>query len=260
MEKDKLLEQLRIINAKNSKDPWDKDNYVGVEIECSSPVSIEEMKILFSYAELGQYVGIGTDSSIRPAEGHRHTMEIRVIAPEHAILSIMRRVCIILSDASCEANSSCGLHVHLDVRNRSNRKSILKNLCYAQNVLFGLGNQSRENSRYCQPVDVDLIDSQYLNNETGTYIKRDIVSLCNYHHNAINSQNMNSAREKRTIEVRIHRGTVDFSVISCYIKVLMKVVNSEIELEKKVNKKQFIEVFGLSGNLKSYVMKGTVDV
>lgn len=213
--------------------PTDSENNVGVEFEFFCP--IDDEKVLasrFIQAKLARYVRIKTDRSIRPA-GDTTGWEINVVMPESQAATILRRVCDILDDVEADVNPSCGLHVHLDARNR-NREMLFNNLVSCQDLLYKLAHPSRMTNQFCQRQN----SKDWNNCMTGHYAA---ISRSSYD-------------QHKTIEVRIHEGTVLFDETWNWVKLLMKIANYNNPISKTVKDlKGFTEFFRDDFDLEKYI-------
>lgn len=132
--------------------------------------------------------------------------EIAIVAKSTEIKDIIRKVCKVLHDHSAEINNTCGLHVHIDARGRD-EKRMFANLVKAQKLLYSMVPRSRYNNSYCQP------------NKSG-------YDMSAYHGRywGINPKSYN---EHKTIEVRLHSGTINAEKINNWIELLQKIAYSK---------------------------------
>lgn len=231
-----LNEKFAVNIIKESKSPKTTDNYVGIEIEMLAPKSIGDMQKEFIKARLHRYVNIGTDASIHSdAEGYQ-PMELRICLPENLLESKLKEICDVLRKNDCYANRSCGMHVHLDMRQRDPELSY-RNLFRVQDIMLAVQPASRRNNRYCMPntvAEVKLRDFDGLE-------RRSAINT-----NSYNKNNM------RTIEVRIHEGATKFKDVYNWVKFLVATVSQKKDLSKVV--KNIKDLRGLD-----FVEKSVVD-
>lgn len=193
-------------------------NYVGVELELLCPVdSIQDLKNLFILNNLASKIEVGYDGSIESMEGdpidvyaEHQSFEIRVIDTEENITNTIKQVTKLLKNVKAFTNASCGLHVHLDMRNRNAEKSFKKlidHLPYLKKKV----NPSRLYNEYCE-----------INPENDTYEggKYRAISPC---------------KRLNTIEVRLHEGTLDSKKINKWIKSLTNILKSDKIPKKKAS-------------------------
>lgn len=148
-------------------------------------------------------VNIGSDGSISAPQGFMG-LEARVMCNADD-LSNLKNFCKLLKDLGCMVNKSCGLHVHLDMREYDRMPSaVSKRLETALPILKDMMPASRNN------------DNQYC--------RYDVGSKNSSRYARINDQD---AFEKyKTIEIRMHSGSINFVKISNWIKLLRSIAYS----------------------------------
>lgn len=125
-------------------------------------------------------------------------------------MSNLETLCKALRDIDADVNKSCGLHVHLDMRGyRALPKAILRRLVSALPMLKGMLPKSRMDNQYCRE-DVSSRNSRYAKINTQSFSKH------------------------RTIEVRMHSGSVNFEKISNWAKVLHSIAFSKARVQVPV--------------------------
>ena len=133
---------------------------------------------------------------------------------------------------SCRVNSSCGLHVHLDMRQRRPTKCY-KNLIRTQDILMQLVDSTRRNNvEYCEKVNVDpaLLKKLYFSDTgkpdyNGMYIGRGNQSS-NPTYDRYTAINAQAYYKFRTIEVRLHHGSIDMTEIYNWCLLLTTIVDA----------------------------------
>jgi len=235
-------EIIRLSNALNNVkyfqnkyvNPNKKENHVGVEIELISKLDKDELASKLSECtkfKLGDYVEIKQDGSLRNNSDFKYTHELTVLAEEFKIKEIIEEISKLL-DGNSTVNTSCGLHVHLDMRNRDVIKCY-NNLVKSQKLLFKMQPKSRQKNTYCTKNH-----SSKWNGSTGSRYK------------AINKR----AYDKfRTLEIRLHAGTIDYRKINNWIDILLLIVdNDQIERAPRTLKALY-KFIKLSKQLEDYV-------
>jgi hypothetical protein len=232
--KQQIKEKRRLI--KRRKTPTDNGKYVGIEIEMITRASGERIADLIIEQGLEKYCNVGTDGSIVPdrkpklkkriilKDGQPFTerylvdapfgrgIELRVMCKESELKFVLNRLQTVLTQAKAYVNNSCGLHVHIDMRHRDFFK-VAKNLILKQKTLQRLVDKHRLDNQYCKPQQT-LSDSFALMQEAFTGSKyKDI--------------NLSSFSERKTIEVRLHHGTIDTNEIYNWCKYLIHQVNNK---------------------------------
>jgi hypothetical protein len=161
------------------------DRAVGVEIECFGPQLEDE--------SLPIWVRATSDGSISPPAG-AFPVEFRVLLKRSELEPRLFRLCSILKNH--RVNKSCGLHVHLDARqwDRVEAEKRARRLAKWLGILSELVPLSRRENTYCKPG----------------------FSQADRYH----AVNFTSYEKHRTIEVRLHSGTCDYSKIIAWIRLL----------------------------------------
>lgn len=131
-------------------------------------------------------------------------VEVPVLATEKNFRRVVSDVCRVLADHDATVNSTCGLHVHLDMRNRDVTRAY-RQLVLAQPLLMSLVPPSRRRNRFCKlnttPLFKNASDDRYYT-----------VNACAY-------------REHETLEVRLHTGTVNAEKINAWITLLLTIID-----------------------------------
>lgn len=137
-------------------------------------------------------------------------------------------ICKVLSENDGAANSSCGLHVHVDAR--SDNFFYIKKLSYLyekiEDALFSIVAPSRKNSHYSRPCG-----KKYVKNLEANTVPKDVekailknmynqdnVNLLDkkdnkYDESRYNALNLHSWIYRGTVECRMHHGTINATKI-----------------------------------------------
>jgi hypothetical protein len=190
----------------------DKNNYVGVEIECIVSCDIDKVTDLLIQNNLVNKVIITEDGSIdiddySDGEG----IELRILDTEQNIKYTVNKVIKLLKSIKATVNESCGLHVHLDARNRDKNK-LFNNFMICQDYLYSLVADYRKDNTYSywRPLD--------------HYNKND-----NEHYYGV------SRSDKGTVEIRMHHGTLNTNKINRWIDLLVLIANRKTQLKRKID-------------------------
>lgn len=186
--------------------PADKFNYVGIEIECMSKLNTSDFEdlIIEKAVMLHKYVRVSTDGSIRTNETHRHPIEFRLMMKDTEVVSVMTRF-MKLVKPYIKVNASCGLHVHLDMRNRNYGKSF-ERLYTTLPLLESMVPNSRRTNTYCR-----------INQEKKEWMTRD-----GQRYQALNPT---SYHKFRTLEVRMHSATTNAQKVINWVQLLSIIVD-----------------------------------
>lgn len=220
------------------KTPRTKKFHIGVEIEMISKLNESKLTDLLFEAGLGKKVQISYDGSIRTTGEYSYSYELKVLSSIDDIYTVINKVCNVIKPYST-ANASCGLHVHLDMRHRNLNKAY-KNLYMAQPILYSMVPKSRARSIYCKMLK-DFVPVKDLMDKCDRYL----------------GINPTAYEGLKTLEVRLHSGTVDGDKINKWIKILMSIIDQKSRPQKDVtllkNMRQFNKMFKLDAPLKQYV-------
>lgn len=225
----KISETFALDIIKQHKKPTTNDNYVGIEIEMLSPKTIEQMNKEFVAQRLHRYVNIGTDGSIRnDSPDPMNAMELRICLPESMLEEKIKAIAEVLRKNRCYANRSCGLHVHLDMRNRD-PELCYRNFFKVQNIMLLVQPETRRNNRYCMPNEKASLKLKEFSagqpGDRGNYDlkRRVVINTDSYHKN-----------EMRTIEIRVHEGATKFKDIYNWAQFLVATASLKNELPNVV--------------------------
>lgn len=218
----------------SEKNPTTSDNYIGIEIEFICDLNKEDLAFALYEAGIHKSVCLKTDGSIKGYVRDQHPHELCILAKEKDVYSLIEKVCEVLADTNAQVNKTCGLHVHLDMRNR-NSEMAFNNLVCSQNILYAMNPFSRQSGTYCRRVDTKDFD---LAKKGTKYF-------------GINAESFN---RHKTIEIRIHSGTIQSRKISNWVKLLLQIVNRK-EMVKKASSslKEFINKYEIDIELAKYI-------
>lgn len=204
------------------KSPTTNDKHVGIEIEFVSKLDKYELAKQLQKEQLQDYVCLVDDGSIRTVEGFPHAHEITILATETDIHSILERVLAVLNkDGMSRVGKRCGLHVHLDMRNRD-RSLVYHNLFKAQRILYamnprsrldGIDETGRKDTVYSKKVEWEDFETAWSALNDGNSGQR------------YNGINLLALQKHNTIEIRIHSGSTNFTKISNWVKILTSIAN-----------------------------------
>lgn len=227
--------------------PKTQERHVGIEIECGTKISMEDLGL--KLLDLAGYVMIKRDGSVNVQD--RHNVELNICAPVSQYKTILKRVTDVLNspEVSARVNKTCGLHVHLDIREAKSEFSgvisltkvsdYFAKLVTIQPILYSMQPKSRQNNNYCLKTKTRAI-------------KR---GGSRYH--GINSQ---AIWKYNTIEVRLHAGTTEYAKIANWIDLLSSVMYSQVTTPKRAmsSVRSFFRTFQeVPSSLMEYVVERT---
>lgn len=232
-----LKQQLKknLIAYREDKKPATKNKHIGIELEFISDANSWlnfAMKMHELDVNLIKKVQIKGDGSIRTTENTKG-YEIAIIDTERNISSTLKTVLSVIHCYNSTVNFSCGVHVHLDCRTRD-VPTTYENLTKAQKFFFKMQPESRRTNGYCSRSRLKY---------TGRTRKYKAIST-------------NTMYRHSTIEVRIHAGSLNFTKINNWVKLLTKIAdNKEIpKMQRSPNKfDNFAKKIKLTKDLTDYV-------
>lgn len=201
-----ILVQSKNIKRKrvfNPKKPTTEDSYIGIEIEYASKHDLNAVADFLAEERLQDCVRVVRDGSIEISAEYPYQLEFCILTKFSELATTVEKLKKIITPDRFQTNSSCGLHVHLDARNKDVHK-MYANLACMQNLLFELVDESRRDNTYCVPVTTDNFEEADGDN----------------HYDAISK----SAYYKHgTIEVRIHNSTLNLTNVEKWIRLLERI-------------------------------------
>lgn len=218
----KAYEEMMKTTLETDKKPIDpKATYVGVEVEFIFSGKYEVLKKLLIENKLHKHVCLKNDASVRPCHNNSGYIgkELTLLCKTKEIEDVLKRLDTVFCHPEIDgfANRSCGLHVHLDVRNRD-AELVYKNLVRIQNILRGSQPVGRINNIHCKPNTSDKLEKK-----TAEEAARDnrywVVNGAAY------------ARHK-SIEIRIHEGTTNCESIYNWVAFLDAIASHKKEIPK----------------------------
>jgi len=213
----KRLERLRRNDIDHT--PWSSKRFVGVELELCLPKKAHEK--LKNYKMIG--LTVKDDGSIRTnlelfPDGRQS--EEPDTSAEVAVLLVqgnyepLKQLLNFLNSNGAYVNRSCGLHVHLDQRH-NDKKEALKVFNRLQNSVIPL---------LSKMVDMTRIkENRYCRLDRNPRTKYQAINFLPY-------------KNRKTIEVRLHHGSLDFDEITTWIDTLIAISETKGLVKPKKQK------------------------
>ena len=225
-----------------SKKPTNLERHIGVEIEFYSPFKIVTLARELKARKMSHYVTLKKDVSIATPTWSTYSYELAILGTSRNIFKKLKEVEDFLHKVKAKTNWSCGLHIHLDMRNQ--RPMVpFNNLVSTQFLLFRMNPKNRITNFYCKPnrskkLHVDAESDPKKKNKGTRFF-------------AINS---NAYKTFKTLEVRLHTSTISSEKINNWIKILSKISNApKIDRDIK-NTDTFFKKINISDKkIKKYV-------
>ena len=230
------------------KVPKTKLPHVGIEIEFICKSDKFELASLLAKNGVADYVELKNDGSLRAEEkeGYKHCHELCVLAPEVAIHEVLKQVIKSLEEAGSKVNGRCGLHVHLDMRHRDKDK-VFNNLILSQNILYAMNPRSRLDGTKSDGKR----DEAYSKRITHADFNTAMANLGGGKYWGINPLTYDRLR---TLEVRLHSGSTNFTKISNWIKILTNIANDTTKYKKDVETpEEFCDRLHLNDEMLAYI-------
>jgi hypothetical protein len=225
----------KMIGNINSKTYYPKTphNHIGIEFEFFSSMNRNDILEELFKNKFYENVRIKNDTSIQPNDENKYGWEICLLVKQDDYKDTLKKICDFLYSIDAEVNDTCGLHVHLDMRNR-NAAKCFKNLTSVQSILYKMNPICRKKTKYSKPLDnLKFIKRQEKDKYFGI--------------------NTSSLKRFNTLEVRMHYGTINAKDISNWIEFLISIVDSN-EVKNIVNdSKEFFKWVKLNKDLTKYV-------
>lgn len=155
-----------------------------------------------------------------------------------------------LHDDKAKADSSCGLHVHVDARDLawSDVDRLFRLWLCVQDAMYSLVAPSRKQNHYCEPWNVTLGHSALLPHKDakgcafrrfkdfllatmyGSPRRVTTAKQDKYHAARYKGLNLHSYFYRRTIEFRLHHGTVNPDKMTGWASVCVALVDAAVIL------------------------------
>lgn len=205
------------------------------EVECEDSddnAAFEEMKseLARKIAKAGiTRVNIVEDGSLKHSDSERYCpMELKILLRSDD-MTPLKKLCDLLTELKAVVNNSCGLHVHLDMRKK----------CKSEVIEIG------EKFEPCLPILASMIPAR---RRVNNFCKLRVSDIDRYRYSAVN---LTAFSKYRTIEIRLHSGTVVFEKINNWIMILSKISQSSGIDVTDVD--SFCSSLDITGELKEYI-------
>lgn len=165
-------------------------------------------------SRLFEDVQVGGDGSIIVTDEKPWSAEIRLMFKQSKTVKCVEFLGTLLTKYGAGVNDSCGLHVHVDCRHRDPKrlyKKLIKALPYMQKLVRP-ERLTNPHGHWCK-----------LNGPESTPRHDGVQGFDRYM-----AVNYMSYREHKTIEIRLHHGTVDPQEIIAWIHFILRVVKSPV--------------------------------
>lgn len=153
------------------------------------------------------------DGSLSVKDGHEHeyfTVEV-VVLSRFSNTDNLKQVCDLLNKLNAEVNASCGLHIHYDMRGRTEQEVQLigDKLEKCLPIMYKLVPKSRRSNSYCE----QRVSSFNENDSDG----RERYAAIN----------LTAFRKHGTLECRLHSGTTNFNKIINWATLVRSIIKTK---------------------------------
>lgn len=198
--------------AREYKKPKAHLNYIGIEIEMISDISQEHMAMLIALSKLDHKIRVMSDGSIRTEGELEHAFELNILDTEVNIYNTLDRFNHMLQSSGFKfkTNSSCGTHIHLDMRSRD-VEECYTTLYHNLDKLIATVSSDRLNNKYCKRNTQSEMESA-----------KEIYDGSGSRYQMINPDSYN---KHSTLELRLFQGTLDIEKIKGWVSLTLNILN-----------------------------------
>tara|TARA_R110002153_G_scaffold115411_1_gene258585 strand:+ start:5023 stop:6033 length:1011 start_codon:yes stop_codon:yes gene_type:complete len=172
--------------------------------------------------ETRDYWKVVTDASLREEDGWAGEVVSPILQGVEGIQQL-KKVCEGLQECGARINVSCGVHVHLDVRDLSTEQvaSIFSRYTAYQSQIDSIMPRSRRESRWCRSQTSSMVEQVKTCSS-----KVDLAQSFGRYYKV----NMTNVSGRGAIEFRQHSGTIEFQKIYNWLKFLQQFTSRSIKL------------------------------
>ena len=207
----------------DKKIPTTRANYIGIEFEFISLWHEDDIVNVIVAEGLERVCNLAYDASIDMDNGGAaddHGYELRLCVKETDLRKTLKKLSAVFKKCNATVNDTCGLHVHLDMRQRVPIKSLHNLFDKQQEFRSMVPSHRRFNKEYCEKADMYKTIEDFCGDQRsydGHY------DSCNKY------QDINAASYKKlkTFEVRIHQGCVNMETVYNWVSYLTHTVDAK---------------------------------
>lgn len=198
--------KLRLLNTNFG--PIGPEPHIGLELECGV-IDLSNLREELAIAGLAIKADVVGDGSVHVP--NCESVEVRLCCRQRELTDVVQKACKALANAQAKVNRTCGLHVHIDCRKRDSEK-VYARLVRALKWLYAIVSPSRRTVPD---------DGQY----GGFYCHRNRSTRFRGERNRYRAINAHAFSRHKTIEVRLHHGTIDAAKILPWVRLLLAIVD-----------------------------------
>lgn len=218
-------EVLRIYVEKNlqslydDKRPVEPRKYIGIELEFCAPIKENQFAVKLFKSGIHKFAQLKKDGSLRPYPNETG-YELAILLEESNYKKRLKQITTLLSQVGAVAEGRrAGLHVHIDMRRR-NKDLVYNNLVSCQYALLSIVDPKRYNNEFCRVVESRKFPTEFTGQREERYKTINAAAFYKY----------------KTLEIRMHEGSVDFTQISNWVDLLIRISNYSKKLKNNVAK------------------------
>lgn len=201
-----------------NKKPTNAKRWCAIEIEMLTEGSNDKVADKLCEAGVARFCHLKDDGSLHGTNARPNEHELVLCAELTDMPDIIDKVCKVLRDPEVNAgvNKTCGLHIHLDMRN-DNVEEAYRNLVHSYEPLLSkLVPTTRLENTYCKaPTTSDFEDAQCDDD------RYKAINPCAY-----------SAHE--TLEIRLFAGSVNADKIKQYLAIVASIAYAGKQVERRL--------------------------
>lgn len=218
-------EVLRIYVEKNlqslydDKRPVEPRKYIGIELEFCAPIKENQFAVKLFKSGIHKFAQLKKDGSLRPYPNETG-YELAILLEESNYKKRLKQITNLLTEVGAVAEGRrAGLHVHIDMRRR-NKDLVYNNLVSCQYALLSIVDPKRYNNEFCRVVESRKFPTEFTGNREERYKTINAAAFYKY----------------KTLEIRMHEGSVDYAQISNWVDLLIRISNYSKKLKNNVAK------------------------
>lgn len=221
------------------KTPKTQKRYIGIELEFCAPIKEENFAVKLFQRGIHKYAQLKQDGSLRPKE-KEYGFELAILLEESNYKKGLKKITDLLKSVNASAKDRrCGLHVHLDMRKRD-KDLTYNNLVACQYALLSIVDPSRYNNEFCKLVKDRKFPTEFTGERQERYKTINAAAYYKY----------------RTLEVRMHEGSIDFNEITNWVDLLIKLANYPKRLKNDITRLPVLNSkFKLQKKLYNYALE-----
>lgn len=215
----RMYVEKNIKNLYTDKVPVEPKKYIGIELEFCAPIKENLFALKLFKAGVHKFAQLKKDGSLRP-DDDEVGYELAILLEESNYKKRLKQIISILTEVGAIAKDRrAGLHVHIDMRRRD-KDLVYHNLVSCQYALLSIVDPKRYNNEFCRVVDSRKFPTEFTGERSERYKTINAAAFYKY----------------KTLEVRMHEGSVDYTQISNWVDLIIKIANYSKKLKNDVAK------------------------